>query len=114
MLSPGGLTDAHALAHMLNTEPLFFEHFDDLKLKAGIETAALPCHANFLGWWIVHLPRCLGKLDYYTIGNCAITSQKFAVKALVMPTLFSLRLPQLTGGLSGKLKEPLNPTSSFV
>jgi len=50
---------------MLDAESLFFDHFDDLKLKAGIEIAALPCHANLLGWWIVHLSRCPGKLDHY-------------------------------------------------
>jgi len=52
---------------MLNTKTLFFDHFDDLQLEAGIETAALPCHANLLGWWIVHLSRCPGKLDHYNL-----------------------------------------------
>ena len=47
----GGRAIAHALAYMLNTESLFFNHFDDFQLEAGIEIAALPCHANLLGWW---------------------------------------------------------------
>jgi hypothetical protein len=61
----GGWTNVHALANMLNTESLFFDHFDDLKLEAWIKITALPCHANLLGWWIVHLSRCPGKLDHY-------------------------------------------------
>ena len=60
-----GRAYAHALAYMLDAKPLFSDHFDDLKLEAGIEIAALPCHANLLGWWIVHLSRCPGKLDHY-------------------------------------------------
>jgi hypothetical protein len=44
----GARANAHALADMLNAEALFFNHLDDLQLKARIETAALPCHTNLL------------------------------------------------------------------
>jgi hypothetical protein len=60
------LTNAHALAHMLNAESLLFDHSDDLQFAAWIETTALPCHANLLGWRMVHLSRCPSKLEHYT------------------------------------------------
>ena len=71
----------YALAYMLDAESLFFDHFDDLKLKAGIEIAALPCHANLLGWWIVHLSRCPGKLDHYKVWLPAQQGAKAAARA---------------------------------
>ena len=66
---------------MLNAEPLFINHLDDLQLKARIETAALPCYANLLGWWIVHLSMCPGKLDHCKVrGFLLREARKFGTK----------------------------------
>jgi integrase len=91
----GGRANAHALAYMLNTEPLFFNHFDDLKLEAGIEIAALPCHANLLGWWIVHLSRCPGKLDHSSPDERALFVLALET-AMRMRECYTLTIDQLS------------------
>ncbi|MFS2017367.1 hypothetical protein ACEN88_12410, partial [Massilia sp. CT11-108] len=35
----------------------------------------LPCHVKLLGWWIVHLSRCPGKLDHYILSHRGITAR---------------------------------------
>ncbi len=63
---------------------MFFDHFDGAKLKAGVEIAALPSHANLLGWRSVHLSRCPGKLDHYRISGYATLMQlRFASFAVI-------------------------------